>query len=171
MLDSARLQRLRSVGVELREFLNSKQGVALFHPVSKHRLPVSLVEFYEPDPDSNDGAQSGRGWDQRSVVVFGQGQVDRSPCGTGTCATMAMLHHKGRLQLGHTHRVCGVVGTVFEGTLVEQHATPDGDMVLVVPEIKGRAFVTGINHLLLSSGDPFPEGFQLALARDNRELQ
>lgn len=119
VLDSARLQRLSSVGVELREFVNSEQGVALFHLVSKHRLPILLVEFYEPDPASNDGTQSGRKWDQRSVVVFGQGQVDRSPCGTGTCATMVMLCHQRRLQLGHTHHVCGVVGTVFEGTLVE----------------------------------------------------
>jgi proline racemase len=85
------------------------------------------------------------------------GVIDRSPCGTGTCAKMAVLHAKGRLGLGEDFRHEGVLGTVFTGRLVE--AARVGDLAAVVPTITGTAWITGFASYVVDPSDPFPEGF------------
>lgn len=87
------------------------------------------------------------------------GAIDRSPCGTGTSAKMAALHAKGRLGLGEEFRHEGILGTVFTGRLVEETAI--GPYKAVVPEISGRAWITGIASYVVEEDDPFPEGFTL----------
>jgi proline racemase len=83
--------------------------------------------------------------------------IDRSPCGTGTCAKMAVLHAKGRLGLGEDFRHEGILGTVFTGRLVEE--TRVGDRTAVVPTITGEAWITGFASYVVDETDPFPEGF------------
>jgi proline racemase len=85
------------------------------------------------------------------------GAIDRSPCGTGTSARMAVLHAKGRLGLGEDFRHEGILGTVFTGRLLEE--TQIGDRVGVVPQITGSAWITGIADYVVDPTDPFPDGF------------
>jgi proline racemase len=85
------------------------------------------------------------------------GVLDRSPCGTGTCAKMAVLHAKGLLPLHRDFHHEGVLGTVFTGRLIRE--TRVGDLPAVVPTITGRAWITGINHYVVDAEDPFPNGF------------
>jgi proline racemase len=85
------------------------------------------------------------------------GAIDRSPCGTGTCAKMAALHARGALALGQPFRHEGVLGTVFTGTLLED--TSVGPYPAVVPELSGSAWITGFAHYVVDPQDPFPEGF------------
>jgi proline racemase len=85
------------------------------------------------------------------------GAIDRSPCGTGTCAKMAALHAKGRLGLGQDFRHEGVLGTIFTGRLLEE--TTVGPYPAVVPTISGRAWITGFAQYVVDAEDPFPEGF------------
>jgi proline racemase len=85
------------------------------------------------------------------------GAIDRSPCGTGTCAKMAALHAKGQLPLGQDFRHEGVLGTVFTGRLVENARV--GPYQAVVPTISGRAWITGFAQYVVDAEDPFPEGF------------
>ena len=80
-----------------------------------------------------------------------------SPCGTGTCAKMAVLHAKGRLGLDEDFRHEGILGTVFTGRLVE--ATRVGERDAVVPTITGTAWITGFASYVVDPTDPFPEGF------------
>jgi proline racemase len=93
-------------------------------------------------------------WDRPSTWT---GAIDRSPCGTGTCARMAVLHARGRLALGEDFRHEGILGTVFTGRLVEE--TRVGDRPAVIPTLTGTAWITGLASYVVDPTDPFPEGF------------
>ena len=85
------------------------------------------------------------------------GALDRSPCGTGTCAKMAILHAKGQLPLNQDFHHEGILGTVFTGRLLEE--TTVGPHRAVVPTIRGTAWITGIADYAVDPSDPFPDGF------------
>lgn len=93
-------------------------------------------------------------WDRPSSWT---GVIDRSPCGTGTCAKMATLHAKGRLGLDEPFVHEGILGTVFTGRLVEE--TTVGPYRAVVPELTGSAWITGFASYVVDPSDPFPVGF------------
>ncbi len=93
-------------------------------------------------------------WNRRSTWT---GVIDRSPCGTGTCARMATLYARGQLALNQDFRHEGILGTVFTGRLLEE--TTVGKYRAVVPTITGQAWITGMASYSLDADDPFPEGF------------
>jgi proline racemase len=92
---------------------------------------------------------------QRNVTVFADGEVDRSPCGSGTCARVALLAESGELALGEVLRHESVVGTTFLASVAERG--PDGHVV----EVEGTAFPTGEHRFVLDPDDPLAEGFVL----------
>jgi proline racemase len=85
------------------------------------------------------------------------GALDRSPCGTGTCAKMATLHAKGKLPLQQDFLHEGILGTTFTGRLVGE--TRVGPYSAVVPTLSGRAWITGIANYVVDESDPFPLGY------------
>ncbi len=85
------------------------------------------------------------------------GVLDRSPCGTGTCARMATLHARGLLGLGQDFRHEGILGTVFVGRLLRESRV--GDYRAVIPTISGQAWITAESKYVLDPGDPFPGGY------------
>lgn len=85
------------------------------------------------------------------------GALDRSPCGTGTCAKMAALYAKGQLGLNEDFHHEGILGTVFTGRLVREAQV--GNFRAVVPTISGQAWITGIAQYVVDPDDPFPNGF------------
>jgi proline racemase len=93
-------------------------------------------------------------WERPSTWT---GAIDRSPCGTGTSARMAVLHAKGRLGLDEDFRHEGILGTIFTGRLVEE--TTIGGRPAVVPTITGTAWITGFASYVADPDDPFGEGF------------
>jgi proline racemase len=107
--------------------------------------------------------------DRRNAVVVSTGQLDwqrpsswtgildRSPCGTGTCAKMAVLHAKGQLPLNQDFVHEGILGTTFTGRLIAESKT--GQYHSVVPTITGRAWITGFANYVVADDDPFPDGF------------
>ncbi len=96
------------------------------------------------------------------------GAIDRSPCGTGTCAKMAVLHAKGKLPLHQDFHHEGILGTIFTGRLIGE--TTVGPYPAVIPTLSGRAWITGFSHYVVDPDDPFPNGFTLGdiwgMARD-----
>ncbi|MBZ5626057.1 MAG: proline racemase family protein, partial [Acidobacteriia bacterium] len=82
------------------------------------------------------------------------GVLDRSPCGTGTCAKMAALHAKGTLPLHQDFVHEGILGTTFTGRLIEE--TRVGPYAAVVPTLSGQAWITGFAHYVVDPEDPFP---------------
>jgi proline racemase len=95
----------------------------------------------------------------RAATSIHPGWLDRSPCGTGTSARMAQLHARGELALGEEFVNESVIGTRFTGRLVAEAQV--GGRTAVVPEITGRAWITGMGQYLLDPDDPFPAGFAL----------
>jgi len=90
----------------------------------------------------------------RNFVLCPGASFDRSPCGTGTSAKMACLSAQGKLAVGDVWRQEGILGTVFEGQVAEG---PDGS---VLPQIRGRAWITGESTLKFGADDPFREGIR-----------
>jgi len=93
-------------------------------------------------------------WDRPDTWT---GAFDRSPCGTATCAEMAVLHARGQLEIGEQFVNESIIGTLFTGELVER--TTVGNRPAVVPTIAGQAWITGKAEYLLDPTDPFPEGY------------
>jgi proline racemase len=85
------------------------------------------------------------------------GAIDRSPCGTGTCAKMATLYAKGKLGLNEDFHHEGILGTVFTGRLIG--VTQVGKYQAVIPTLRGQAWITGLSTYVVDPEDPFPEGF------------
>jgi trans-L-3-hydroxyproline dehydratase len=95
----------------------------------------------------------------RNITVFGEAEIDRSPCGTGTSARMSQLWSKGIMKPGMTLENHSIIDTVFEGSIVEE--TKVADYPAIIPKISGMAYIMGINQLVLEPDDPMPEGFRL----------
>ncbi len=87
------------------------------------------------------------------------GRIDRSPCGTGTSARLAVLHRKGLIGTGETLDHESIIGTHFLGRVVDN--TTVGDHPAVVTTISGRAWITGITQYGVDPDDPFPCGYTL----------
>lgn len=95
---------------------------------------------------------------QRNVTVFGDGQIDRSPCGSGTTARLALLTGHG-LAEGQTLIHDSIIGTSFTGRAIS--AVTDGGRTIVATEVTGRAHLTGLHQFLLADDDPLGTGFTL----------
>jgi proline racemase/trans-L-3-hydroxyproline dehydratase len=119
------------------------------HPTEPHITAVELTEIYEPPTPSRPFT--------KSVVIFGDGQMDRSPCGTGTSAAMATLHAKGALPLECEFINESIIGTRFTGKLLREVRV--GDVLAVQPMVTGAAYITGIQQFVVDPDDPVKYGF------------
>jgi proline racemase len=146
-VDPARADEYIRRGAEIMAAVNEDSPV---HPLDPRIAGCRHVVFHAPGRD---------GADARNATSIHPGWLDRSPCGTGTSARMAQLHAKGELAVGEPFVNESLIGTRFTGRLVEE--TRVGDLPAVVPEITGRAWVTGRSEYLLEADDPFPAGFAL----------
>lgn len=94
-----------------------------------------------------------------NAVVVSPGRIDRSPCGTGTCARMAVMHARGQLKVNQTLRHRSVIGTEFQSHI--RGLAKVGEYEAVLPTVKGSAWITGFKQVVLDPQDPFPEGFRI----------
>jgi len=94
-----------------------------------------------------------------NAVVVSPGRLDRSPCGTGSSARMALMHAKGELAVGERFTHVSVLGTEFACTIEAE--TSVGGIAAIVPRVAGRAWLTGISHYGVDPEDPFPLGYRL----------
>jgi proline racemase len=147
-VDPARSDELVERGLAIMAAIDAAERPA--HPEDPRIAGCRHVVFHAP---GRDGASA------RAATSIHPGWLDRSPCGTGTSARMAQLHARGELALGEPFVNESVIGTRFTGRLVEE--TEVGGLPAVVPEITGRAWITGMGQYLLDAEDPFPAGFAL----------
>lgn len=141
--------KLVPLALKLRDAVNEQ--IEIQHPTLPHIKTVDLVEIYDAPthPEAT----------YKNVVIFGQGQVDRSPCGTGTSAKLATLHSKGEIAVGEKFVYESILGTLFYGEIVE--TTKVGDFDAVIPKVAGSAYITGFNHFVIDETDPVKYGFIL----------
>jgi proline racemase len=145
-VDPAHSDELIARGLELMTAINAAERPV--HPEDERIAGCRHVVFYEDGPDGT-----------RNATAIHPGWLDRSPCGTGTSARMAALHARGQLATGEAFVNESLIGTRFTGRVAEE--TTVGGLPAIVPEITGRAWVTGMGQYLLDASDPFPAGFAL----------
>lgn len=141
----------------------AKEQLPVEHPENPGIKGISIAELTGPS--------SRPGIDGRNTVIVSSGALDwsrpqswtgvldRSPCGTGTCARMAVLHAKGKLALHRDFVHEGILGTTFTGKLIGTKQV--GPYQGVIPTITGRAWITGIAQYVVDAEDPFPDGFRV----------
>lgn len=145
----ANVDQLVKAGMAIRDAANEQ--IHIEHPELKHITTIDLVEIYDQPthPEAH----------YKNVVIFGDGQADRSPCGTGTSAKMATLYAKRKLALNQEFVYESIIGTLFRGRLVDTAKV--GEFAAVVPEITGSAYITGFNQFVIDPNDPVKHGFTL----------
>ena len=141
---------LIDMGRDLRVAVNATGPFA--HPLAPTINGVSHVLWT--------GAPTDRLADARNAVLYGNGAIDRSPCGTGTSARMAQRVAKGLLAVGDAFVHESIIGSLFHGR-VEQ-AAKVGPFEAIVPSIAGTAMVTGINTIFIDDDDPYAHGFSVS---------
>ena len=140
------LQQLKEFGMEIKRKVN--QVVEINHPDLPHIKSIDLVEIYDYH-----GAE---GIDARNVVIFGESQYDRSPCGTGTSAKMAALIRRKELAVGKKFVYESIYGTIFVGEIMRQCSV--GAFEGIIPRICGSAYITSMQTIIIDGRDPFKYG-------------
>ncbi|CAO2657744.1 Nn.00g038700.m01.CDS01 [Neocucurbitaria sp. VM-36] len=141
--------------VELGEKIKAavRKQITPVHPVNPAIRGVTNLVFTTPLVTDHRGKVS------KNATVVMPGRLDRSPCGTGTCARMAVLHARGLLSVGEGWTNTSIIGTEFTGRIVS--TTRVGEYDAIVPAIKGRGWITSFKQIVLDPEDPFPEGFRV----------
>jgi proline racemase len=146
---SAELPRLVELGRRIKADLEAAHDVV--HPAEPELRGVYGVIFWQQESDDP--------LVQRNVTVFADGEVDRSPCGSGTSARLALLHGEGRLAMGDELRHRSIVDSEFRGQVVAEDEV--AGRPAVVTEVEGTAFRTGRASFELDPDDPLGDGFLL----------
>jgi len=144
----SKLHELRELSVEIRAQV--EQAIRVVHPLEPGLHGIYGTIFTGPP----NGAA-----DLRNVTVFADREVDRSPCGSGTAAVMAVLDAMGMLPPDHVFTHESIIDTMFRGRVLER--TSVGEIPAIVPEIEGSASITGEHTFIVSDEDPLRDGFRL----------
>jgi proline racemase len=148
-LDVRRLPELRRIATDIKSALESTVTIA--HPLEPGLAGLYGVIFTGPpnDPEAH----------LRNLTVFADAEVDRSPCGTGTSAVMAVLEAMGLLPTDRAFVHESLIGTLFRGRVLRR--TQVADLPAIVPEIEGSAWITGEHTFYVDEEDPLRDGFRL----------
>ena len=138
-----------------REIINiANQEFGFSHPTIPSLNYISFCQFIEPVKINS--LQQKEGW---NTVSIRPGKLDRSPCGTGTSARLALMKQKNEIDINETFISRSIIGSTFEAKIKEEFISNNKQMIK--PLIKGSAFITGKQELYISKDDPFPEGYRL----------
>lgn len=135
--------KFKELGVKLLRQINEKYCVK--HPI----LPINRVvnaEFYQK---INGG--------QRNIVISEEGMIDRSPCGTGTCAKLAFMYSTNKLKLNETFVNQSFTGVFFSGKVLEEIQVDK--YKAIIPSITGMAYIDGYSTFIIDEDDPLKYGF------------
>ncbi len=141
------VKQIVDVGTRIREAVSEQ--VEVVHPTNPALNRCTHVRFV--GPPTHPKAM------MKNAVIYGAEGVDRSPCGTGTSAEVAMRYAKGELKLNQEFVSESIIGSLFYGKAVEE--TQVLGFPAIVPTIRGSAHITGLQQFVLDPDDPWPTGF------------
>ena len=139
-------------GVRITRAANEQLGFA--HPANPEWSHVSFCQMAAP-VEMRDGVKTGR-----SAVAIRPGKIDRSPCGTGCSARLAVLHARGELAVDEPFAGLSPIDSRFDCRI--ESLTRVGERDAVLPSLGGRAWITGTHQHTLDPHDPWPEGYRLS---------
>ena len=148
-IEPTETKKIIACGEKIRQAINEKYDIR--HPEKDFIRGVTHVEFYTKPKTP--------GADCRNAVVIPDGSLDRSPCGTGSSAKIALLHERGELAENVPFVHESIIGSLF--TCRVKGVSRVGETEAVIPEITGSAYVMGLHTLVVDPRDPFQEAFQL----------
>jgi proline racemase len=148
-IDAAHLPELRRAGMDIKDAIEA--ALTIVHPLDAGLTGIYGTIFTGPPSDETA--------DLRNVTIFADAEVDRSPCGTGTAAVMAVVDAMGLLGSERPFVHESLIGTRFKGRVASR--TQVGELSAIVPEIEGSAWITGEHTFLIDDEDPLREGFRL----------
>ena len=137
------------MGMEIKHAIEAAQTIA--HPLEPGLHGVYGTIFTGPPSDESA--------DLRNVTIFADAEVDRSPCGTGTAAVLAVVDAMGLLAHDRPFVHESLIGTRFTGRVAARAVV--GDIPAIVPEVEGSAWITGDHTFLVDETDPLKEGFRM----------
>jgi proline racemase len=140
------------ISKEIIKIANQEFGFS--HPTIPSLDYISFCQFIEPVKINNSQQKEGR-----NTVCIRPGKLDRSPCGTGTSARLALMKEKNEIDINEVFISRSIIGSTFETKIKEEFFSNGKKMIK--PLIKGSAFITGKQELYVSKNDPFPEGYRL----------
>lgn len=143
---------LAEMGVKICDAATEQIGFV--HPDNPDWRHYSFCQFTGPITEEN-GVLTGQ-----NAVVIKPGKIDRSPCGTGSSARMAVLAAQGKLGVGDAYLSKSLIGTEFLCRIEDKAIV--GDRPAIIPSIQGRAWITGRREEMLDPDDPFPLGYRLS---------
>jgi len=143
------IQKLIFFGMKLLEIINDTAYI--YHPDNRYLSKVELVEIYD--------SYSSEKLIHKNCVVFGNNQVDRSPCGSGTSAMLALKYFNNQIKINESFINESIIGTKFTGKVVEEVKV--GNFDAIIPEIQGKSFITGNHHFIINNNDPLCRGITL----------
>jgi len=132
----------------------ANEQIGFVHPENSGWAHISFTQFADPLFYEDNIAVS------KNAVVVQPGKLDRSPCGTGCSARLAVLHARGQLKLGESMIGRSIIGSRFDCRIVE--ATSVAGKHAIVPSLTGRAWITGTKQVMLDPDDPWPGGYKLS---------
>jgi len=151
-LDPAEAHRIARIGMMITAQANATLGFR--HPELDDWNAISFCLFVGPCTQDGDHHST------QTAVTIQPGRIDRSPTGTGVSALMALLHDRGIMHPGQTLTARSLIGATMTGAF--SAASPVADRPAVMPEITGRAWITGIHQHRLDPDDPWPSGYRLS---------
>ena len=129
------------------------EQIGFQHPIYQEWNRISFCQFTLP-VERRAGVLTGR-----NTVAIDPGKLDRSPCGTGCSARMAVLHASGEMNAEDLFVAHSIIGSRFDCGIVD--VTEIADREAIIPSIRGRAWITGTQQLMLDPDDPWPLGYRL----------
>ena len=130
------------------------EQIKVKHPENPDFPGITIVEFTLPPERIEGGLQA------KNTVVVSPGRCDRSPCGTGTSARLAVMHARGEIQVGERFVHKSIIDSTFDCRI--ESTTKVGNIDAIVPSIAGQAWITDLTTLVLDPTDPYPEGYKLS---------
>ena len=138
-----------------REILKeANEQIGFKHPNIPDLNYISFCQFMEPVEINTLGQKT-----FKNTVVIRPGKLDRSPCGTGSSARLALLRKKNLIDVGEVIITKSIIGSTFECFIEKE--IQESSKQMIIPNIKGSAFITGEQILYKDDRDPFPEGYRL----------
>jgi proline racemase len=141
-------KKIVEIGCEVQRQLNKTHQIV--HPENAHLKGIAYTMLIDQSPDGQ----------LRGATVLPPGRIDRSPCGTGNSARMAVMLARGELSVGDRYSAYSIIGSRFDMTVAGITRVADKEAVL--PKVSGRAWIHGMHQIGIDPTDPFQEGYSLA---------
>ncbi|MEH6445855.1 MAG: proline racemase family protein [Oceanospirillaceae bacterium] len=147
-IEAGNAKKIVEIGCEVQRQLNKTHNIA--HPENAQLKGIAYTMLIDKGPDN----------ELRGATVLPPGRVDRSPCGTGNSARMAVMHARGEVQVGDTYSAYSIIGSRFDMTVAG--TTTVAGKVAVLPKVSGRGWIHGMHQIGVDPTDPYQEGYSVA---------